>query len=111
MRSTLGRLFVTATIAACLGLAVVSATGVEKTYGATNKAATRLTPICGFSFTSQYAPSSGETSTYTLSFAVCRTGRLTVQLVPGSVRKVAGEKQKPTRRVHGNPVGVNKVSW
>jgi hypothetical protein len=108
------RLFATATIAACLGLVVVSATGVQNIDGATNKAATLpLVPVCGFNLSSQYAPSAGDTVTYTLSFAICKTLTLTVELVrPAAVKKAVGNKPtKPTRYKHGNPVWVKHVSW
>ena len=119
MRSTLGsrrarrwpRLFAAATTVACLGLVVISATGVEKTYGATNKAA-RLVPVCAFNLSSQYEPSAGEVVSYTLSFAVCKTMRLSVELVrPATVTKAVAVKPKATRIVHGNPVWVKNVSW
>jgi hypothetical protein len=106
------RLFATATIAACLGLVVVSATGVQKTYGATNKAKPPSVPVCGFNLSSQYGPSAGEVVTYTLSFAVCKTLRLSVELVrPAAVTKVTAKKPKATRWVNGNPVWVKNVSW
>ena len=106
------------TIAACLGLIVVSATGVQKTYGATNKAATLPPlPVCGFNLSSRYAPSAGETVTYTLSFAICKSLSLTLEeVVPKAVTKVeavasSDKNPEPTRGVHGNPVWVKNVSW
>src|SRR5580765_8174823 len=108
------RLFATATLAACLGLAVVSAIGVQQTHGATNKAKRLpLVPVCAFDFRSQYAPSAGDTIAYTLSFAVCKTLRpLTVELVrPAAVTKAVANEPKATRVVHGNPVWVKRVSW
>jgi len=114
MRSTLGRLFATATIAACLGLVVVSATGVQKTYGATNKAR-KLPPlpVCAFGFSSQYAPSAGEKVPYTLTFAICKSVKLTLMEVrPAAVTKVEVlEKPQPTHWVHGDPVWIENVSW
>jgi hypothetical protein len=115
MRSSLGSrgLYATATITACLGLVVVSAIGVQKTYGAPNKAATLPPlPICAFNFSSQHAPSARETVTYTLSFAICKTVWLKVELVrPAAVTKVVAQKPKPTRLVHGNPVWVKRLEW
>ena len=106
------RVFGTAAIAACLGLVVVSAIGVGKTYGATNKAELPLTPVCAFNFSSHYAPSAGDTISYTLSFAICKSLRLSVELVkPTGVRKVVANSPKATRTVHGNPVWVKHVSW
>src|SRR3954468_6830021 len=107
------RLFATAAIAACLGLVVVAAFGVRKTYGATNKAQPLpLTPVCAFNFRSQYGPSAGDTISYTLSFAICKTLKLSVELVrPSAVRKVVANTPKATRSVHGNPVWVKHVSW
>lgn len=126
MRSTLGsrrvgrhasrrpRLFATAVAAACLGLVVVSAVGIQKTYGATNKAR-KLPPlpVCAFSFSSQYAPTAGEKNPYTLSFAICKSVKLTLTEVrPAAVTKVEVlTKPQPTRWVHGGPVWVENVSW
>ena len=108
------RLFATTMVAACVGLAVVSAIGIQKTYGATNKAP-KLPPlpVCAFSFGSQYAPSAGEKVPYTLSFAICKSVKLTlVEVKPAAVTKVEVDKKpKPTRWVHGGPVWVEKVSW
>jgi hypothetical protein len=125
MRSTLGsrdlgryarrrpRLFATATIAACLGLVVVSTIGVQKTDGATNKAAKRpRVPVCGFNFSSRYLPSAGDTVEYTLSFAICKSLTLSVELVrPAVVTKAVANTPKATRYVHGSPVWVKRVSW
>lgn len=125
MRSTLSRglgrhargwprLFATAIVAACLGLVVVSATGIQTTYGATNKAR-RLPPlpVCAFGFSSQYGPSAGEKVPYTLSFAVCKSVKLKlVEVRPASVTKVEVlEDPQPTRWVRGGPVWVQNVSW
>ena len=108
------RLFATATIGACLGLVVVSAIGSQKTYGATNKAP-KLPPlpVCAFGFSSKYAPSAGETVPYTLSFAICKSVKLSlVEVRPAAVTKVVVlEKPQPTRSVHGGPVWVQNVSW
>ena len=126
MRSTLGsrglgrhasrrpRLFATGALVACLGLVVVSALGIQKTYGATNKAP-KLPPlpVCAFGFSSQYEPSAGEKVPYTLSFSICKSVKLTLTEVrPAAVTKVEVlEKPKPTRMVHGGPVWVQNVSW
>jgi hypothetical protein len=126
MRSTLGSrglgrqtrrrpsLFATALVAACLGLVVVSTVGIEKTYGATNKAR-KLPPlpICAFGFSSQYAPSAGEKVPYTLSFAMCNSLKLTlVEVRPKAVKRIEVlKKPKPTRYVHGGPEWVENVSW
>jgi hypothetical protein len=110
------RLFATATGAVCLGLILVSTTGVQKTYGATNKVLPPM-PVCAFDFSSTYAPSAGDTVSYTLSFAICKTLNLTVEeIIPKQVTKVeavaASDKNPdPTRYVHGNPVWVKKYSW
>jgi hypothetical protein len=101
-------------VAACLGLVAVSATGIQKTYGATNKPP-KLPPlpICAFGFSSQYAPSAGEQVLYTLTFAICKSVKLTLMEVrPKAVTKVEVlKKPKPTRWVHGGPVWVENVSW
>jgi hypothetical protein len=126
MRSTLGsrglgrharrrpRLFATVLVAACLGLVVASAIGIQQTYGATTKEP-KLPPlpICAFGFSSQYAPSAGEKVPYTLSFAICKSVKLTLAEVrPAAVTKVEVlKKPKPTRWVHGGPVWVENVSW
>jgi hypothetical protein len=98
----------------CLGVVVVSATGIQKTYGATTKAR-KLPPIpvCAFGFSSQYAPSAGEKVPYTLSFSICKSVKLTlVEVRPAAVTKVEVLKDpKPTRWVHGGPVWVQNVSW
>jgi hypothetical protein len=108
------RLFATSMVAAGLGLVVVSATGIQKTYGATNKAP-KLPPIpvCAFGFGSQYAPSAGEQVPYTLTFSICKSVKLTlVEVRPAAVTKVEVlKKPKPTRWVHGGPVWVQNVSW
>jgi hypothetical protein len=125
MRSTLGRrglgrpasrwprLFATAMAAACLSLVVVSA-GIQKTYGATSKAR-KLPPIpvCAFSFSSRYAPSAGEAVPYTLSFALCKSVKLSLMEVrPATVTKSEVlDKPQPTRLVHGAPLWVQHVSW
>ena len=125
MRSTLGsrdlsdsrrwhRLFATATIAVCFGLIVVSTTGLQKTYGATNKAPTLPPlPVCAFGFSSKYSPSAGEAVPYTLTFSVCKSVKLKlVEVRPAAVTKieVIGTPQ-PTRWQHGGPVWVQNVSW
>jgi hypothetical protein len=101
-------------VAACLGLVVVSAIGIQKTYGATNKPR-KLPPlpICAFGFGSQYAPTAGEKVPYTLSFAICKSVKLTlVEIKPVAVTKIEVLKPpKPTRFVHGGPVWVQNVSW
>jgi hypothetical protein len=93
---------------------MVSAIGIQKTYGATNKAR-KLPPlpICAFAFGSQYAPSAGEKVPYTLSFAICKSVKLTlVEVRPATVRKVEVlKKPQPTRWRHGGPVWVQRVSW
>jgi hypothetical protein len=108
------RLFATATIGACLGLVVVSAIGSQETYGATSKAP-KLPPlpICAFGFSSQYAPSAGEQVTYTLTFAICKSVKLSLAEVrPAAVTKVEVLKgPQPTRLVNGGPVWVQHVSW
>jgi len=126
MRSTLGsrglgrhasrrpRLFATALVAACLGLVVVSATGIQKTYGATNTARKPPPlPVCAFGFSSKYAPSAGEKNPYTLTFAVCKSVKLSlVEVRPAAVTKIEVlEKPQPTRWVDGSPVWVQNVSW
>jgi hypothetical protein len=108
------RLFVTAMVAACVGLVVVSAIGIQETYGATNKARKLPpVPVCAFDFSSRYAPSAGEKVPYTLSFAVCKSVKLTlVEVKPVAVTKIEVEKKpQPTRWVHGRPVWVENVSW
>jgi hypothetical protein len=108
------RLFATATIAVCLGLVAVSAIGIQKTYGATNKARKLPpVPVCAFNFTSQYAPTAGEQVPYTLSFSICRSLKLRlVEVKPKAVTKVVVlKKPQPTRWVHGSPVWVQNVSW
>lgn len=101
--------------AACLGLVVVSAIGIPKTYGATNKAAKLPpVPVCAFGFSSKYAPSAGETVPYTLSFAVCKSVKKLslVEVRPATVTKIEVlKKPQPTRYVHGGPVWVQNVSW
>ena len=108
------RLFATATIGACLGLVVVSAIGSQKTYGATNKAP-KLPPlpVCAFGFSSKYAPSAREKVPYTLSFAICKSVKLSlVEVRPAAVTKIEVlKKPQPTRWVHGSPVWVEHVSW
>jgi hypothetical protein len=108
------RLFATSLVAACLGLVVVSAMGIQKTYGATSRAR-KLPPlpICAFNFSSQYAPSAGEKVPYTLSFAICKSLKLTLAEVrPTAVTKIEVlKKPQPTRWVHGAPVWVENVSW
>jgi hypothetical protein len=101
-------------VAACLGLVVVFAIGVQKTYGATHKAATLPPlPVCAFNFSSQYAPSAGEKVRYTLSFAICKSMKLSLMEVrPAAVTKIVVlKKPQPTRWVHGAPVWVQNVSW
>jgi hypothetical protein len=126
MRSTLGsrgrglhvsrrpRLFATASVAACVGLVAVSAIGIQKTYGATNKAR-KLPPlpVCAFGFSSKYLPSAGEKVPYTLSFSICKSVRLSLEEVrPSVVTKIEVlNKPQPTRWVHGSPVWVENVSW
>jgi len=98
------------TIAAFVGLVAVSATGVQKTYGATT--ALPPVPVCGFNFTSQYAPSAGAVVAYTLSFTVCKSLKLSVELLrPRAVRKATANHPKADRYVHGNPVWIKKVYW
>jgi hypothetical protein len=101
-------------VAACFGLVVVSAIDIQKTYGATNKAP-KLPPlpICAFGFSSQYAPSAGEKVPYTLTFAICKSVKLTlVEVRPAAVAKVEVlGKPQPTRWKHGSPVWVQNVSW
>jgi hypothetical protein len=108
------RLLAAVMVAACLGLVVVSAIGIQKTYGATKKAR-KLPPIpvCAFGFSSQYAPSAGEKVPYTLSFALCKSVRLTLaEIRPAAVTKVEVErKPQPTRWKNGGPVWVENVSW
>jgi hypothetical protein len=148
MRSTLGnrgpgrhaslrpRLFATALVAACLGLFVVSAIGIQKTYGATKTppkmaapvfairiqkthSATKTPPklpplpVCAFDFSSKYEPSAGEAVPYTLSFSICKSVKLTLKEVrPAEVTKIEVlDKPQPTRFVHGGPVWVQNVSW
>src|SRR5579863_7119082 len=107
------RLLATGVVAACLGLVVVSAIGIQKTYGATNKAR-KLPPlpICAFGFGSQYAPSAGEKVPYTLTFSICKSVKLTlVEVKPAAVTKIeVTKKPQPTRWVHGDPVWVEEVS-
>ena len=126
MRSTLGsrglgrhasrrpRLFATVVVAACFGLVLVSAIGIQKTYGATNKAR-KLPPlpVCAFGFDSKYEPSAGEKVPYTLSFAICKSVKLTLEEVrPAAVTKIEVlDKPQPKRWVHGGPVWVENVSW
>ena len=126
MRSTLGsrglgryatrrpRLFATATIGACLGLVVVSTIGIQKSYGAANKAR-KLPPlpVCAFVFSSKYAPSAGEAVPYTLSFSICKSVKLRlVEVRPAAVTKVEVlTDPQPTRWVHGGPMWVQNVSW
>jgi hypothetical protein len=127
MRSTLGsrglgrhargrtRLFATALVAACLGLVMVSATGIQKTYGATNKAP-KLPPlpVCAFDFSSHYAPSAGEKVPYTLSFALCKSVKKLslAEVRPAAVTKIEVLKDpQPTRWVNGGPVWVQNISW
>lgn len=108
------RLVATALVAACLGLVVVSAFGIPKTYGATDKAPKLPpVPVCAFGFGSRYAPSAGEQVPYTLSFSVCKSVKLTlVEVRPTGVTKVEVlGKPQPTRYVHGGPVWVQNVSW
>ena len=101
-------------VAAWLGLVVASALGIQKTYGATNKAR-KLPPIplCAFGFNSQYEPTAGEKVPYTLSFAICKSVRLTLMEVrPAQVTKIVVlKKPQPTHWVHGGPVWVENVSW
>ncbi len=121
MRSTAARrpgFFATATIAVCLGVIAVSATGVEKTYGATSKARTPPPlPLCGFGFASKYEPSAGETVAFTLSYAICKSVVLTLREIrPAGVTKVdpiaaSDGSATPTRWVHGGPVWVKNISW
>lgn len=100
-------------VAACLGLVVVSASGVQKTYGATNKAR-KLPPlpVCAFDFSSRYEPSAGEKVPYTLSFSICKSVKLTlVEVRPAAVTKIEVLDPQPTHWVHGGPVWVQNVSW
>src|SRR5579863_856763 len=108
------RLLATGVVAACLGLVVVSAIGIQKSYGATNKAR-KLPPlpICAFDFSSKYAPSAGEKVPYTLSFAICKSVKLSLMEVKSAVvtKIEVLDKPQPTRWVHGSPVWVENVSW
>ena len=109
------RLLATATIGVCcLGLVVASATGIQKTYGATTKARTLPPlPVCAFGFSSRYEPSAGEAVPYTLSFAICKSLKLRLaEIRPAAVAKIEVlDKPQPTRMVNGGPVWVQNVSW
>lgn len=100
-------------VAAAAGLVVVSAVGIQKTYGATNKARKAPIPVCAFGFGSRYAPSAGEQVPYTLSFSICKSVKLSlVEVRPAQVTKIVVlEKPQPTRYVNGGPVWVQHVSW
>jgi hypothetical protein len=108
------RLFATAIVAVCLGLVVVSGIGIQQSFGAT-KAAPKLPPIplCAFGFDSKYEPSAGEKVPFTLSFALCKSVKLTlVEVRPAAVKQIEVLKDpQPTRYVHGGPVWVQNVSW
>jgi hypothetical protein len=101
-------------VVAGLGVVGVSAIGIQKTYGATNKPP-KLPPlpICAFGLSSQYEPSAREQVPYTLTFSICKSVKLTLTEVrPAEVKKVQVlAKPKPTRYVRGGPVWVQNVSW
>jgi len=125
MRSTLGsrglgrhasrrpRLFATGALVACLGLVVVSALGIQKTYGATKKTTLPPLPVCAFDFSSKYEPSAGEAVPYTLNFSICKSVKLRLaEVKPAAVTKIEVlDKPQPTRYVRGGPVWVQHVSW
>ena len=70
-------------------------------------------PVCAFGFSSQYEPSAGEKVPYTLSFAICKSVKLTlVEVRPAAVTKIEVlSKPQPTRYVNGGPMWVQNVSW